>query len=473
MGNLIPLDSKIAIIGAGPGGIYTAYELQQKGYTNITVLEKNNYIGGKARTLKESGYAFDMGAVVVPNPGYSNVWSLIQEFNLDVETLPGNILIDPTNGKTGPLTNLNPPFEQLLKSYEQLACYPFLDAPGFSGDNAASAIPTELTKPCSDWLRKNKMQDLEDMLLIPITCYGYGDLSKIPAVYVLKFLNFNAMSSLVCAILGQEALQSLYKSLKWTPPGAFPDYGSAYFLKDGMQTLMERIAAELTDSTVKTGVTIDSVTRLPADRSIQYVDAQGHIHSEKYDQLILALPPATRFLPFLDLDPVVELPILDQVTINHYHTGLVKASKFDLAVYSEILSCNGENIEFKVPASGTPINFTKFWEDPDWLVFDVSSDGLEDKSTIQKNIIANIEALGGKAEKFSDILSWNYFPHFTSEAFQARLNEQGDASMLYQELYSLQGYKNTYYTGGLMNFEIVERVFEYSKYLVGTYFVGS
>ena len=41
-------DSKIAIIGAGAGGIHMAYELKKKGFKDITVFEKDDHVGGKA-----------------------------------------------------------------------------------------------------------------------------------------------------------------------------------------------------------------------------------------------------------------------------------------------------------------------------------------------------------------------------------------------------------------------------------------
>jgi hypothetical protein len=40
-------DSRIGIVGAGAGGVHMAYHLKQKGFTNVTILEKSNRVGGK------------------------------------------------------------------------------------------------------------------------------------------------------------------------------------------------------------------------------------------------------------------------------------------------------------------------------------------------------------------------------------------------------------------------------------------
>lgn len=51
---------KIVIIGSGFGGLSAAALLAKKGY-QVTVLEKNETIGGKARAWKKDGFLFDMG----------------------------------------------------------------------------------------------------------------------------------------------------------------------------------------------------------------------------------------------------------------------------------------------------------------------------------------------------------------------------------------------------------------------------
>ncbi|MEC8705330.1 MAG: phytoene desaturase family protein, partial [Asgard group archaeon] len=51
---------RIAIIGAGFGGLSAAALLAKEGY-KITIYEKNDRPGGRARVFKEKGFKFDMG----------------------------------------------------------------------------------------------------------------------------------------------------------------------------------------------------------------------------------------------------------------------------------------------------------------------------------------------------------------------------------------------------------------------------
>ena len=50
----------VVIIGAGPAGLTTAYELAKRGVTS-TVLEASEQVGGLARTANYRGYRFDIG----------------------------------------------------------------------------------------------------------------------------------------------------------------------------------------------------------------------------------------------------------------------------------------------------------------------------------------------------------------------------------------------------------------------------
>ena len=57
----------IGIIGAGLGGLAAACTLAARGY-QVTVFEKNSWIGGKAAVLQQSGFRFDMGPTILIMP---------------------------------------------------------------------------------------------------------------------------------------------------------------------------------------------------------------------------------------------------------------------------------------------------------------------------------------------------------------------------------------------------------------------
>lgn len=50
----------VIILGGGPAGLATGHEVSTKG-GNVTVLEKNRFVGGLCRTVDEDGYKFDLG----------------------------------------------------------------------------------------------------------------------------------------------------------------------------------------------------------------------------------------------------------------------------------------------------------------------------------------------------------------------------------------------------------------------------
>ena len=59
-----------------------------------------------------------------------------------------------------------------------------------------------------------------------------------------------------------------------------------------------------------------------------------------------------------------------------------------------------------------------------------------------------------KPEDYITHDEWNYFPHIPVSAFQAGW---------YFELEALQGENRTWYAGGLMAFDLIEPIVEYSE----------
>lgn len=75
-------NKKIIIIGGGIGGLSTAALLAKNGH-KVTVLEKNECLGGRARRYKEAGYVFDMGPSWYMMPDVFRSYFKILDKNID------------------------------------------------------------------------------------------------------------------------------------------------------------------------------------------------------------------------------------------------------------------------------------------------------------------------------------------------------------------------------------------------------
>jgi oxygen-dependent protoporphyrinogen oxidase len=77
------MNNKIVILGAGISGLTAAYFLNKEGY-DVTVLEKNNEVGGSMESIFENEYLFDRG----PNSGLETtpiIGQLVEELCLKDE----------------------------------------------------------------------------------------------------------------------------------------------------------------------------------------------------------------------------------------------------------------------------------------------------------------------------------------------------------------------------------------------------
>ena len=59
--------ARVAVVGGGLGGLAAACTLAARGYP-VTLLERNPWLGGKARRLEAEGFRFDMGPTILTMP---------------------------------------------------------------------------------------------------------------------------------------------------------------------------------------------------------------------------------------------------------------------------------------------------------------------------------------------------------------------------------------------------------------------
>ncbi len=82
-------NARIAVVGAGPSGLTAAYQLKQLGYQNVTVFDRNPYVGGKVLSLHQGTRTTELGAVFA-SPDYTLILDLAKKFNIptQVNTTP-------------------------------------------------------------------------------------------------------------------------------------------------------------------------------------------------------------------------------------------------------------------------------------------------------------------------------------------------------------------------------------------------
>ncbi|MCA9790561.1 MAG: phytoene desaturase [Candidatus Eremiobacteraeota bacterium] len=83
---------KVGVIGAGLAGLSAACTLAARGYS-VVVLERNDWLGGKAAVWEKDGYRFDMGPTILTLP--SVLRRVFEEAGLKMEDRLDLVRLDP------------------------------------------------------------------------------------------------------------------------------------------------------------------------------------------------------------------------------------------------------------------------------------------------------------------------------------------------------------------------------------------
>lgn len=86
-------NKRITVIGAGFGGLSAAAYSAKEGY-DVTVLEKNSWVGGRAQVTEFSGYRFDMGPSWYWMPGEHDRW--FADLGYERKDFYGMTRVDPS-----------------------------------------------------------------------------------------------------------------------------------------------------------------------------------------------------------------------------------------------------------------------------------------------------------------------------------------------------------------------------------------
>jgi protoporphyrinogen oxidase len=413
-------NEKICIIGGGISGVFIAHYLKEKGYRNITLLEKSNRIGGKCHSIRYKGRTYEMGTTM-GLPSYDNINELMNKFGM---TQKGPLLIRGFYNKEGnrvrqlPNEQLHDFTKQLKKLSDILKQYEFLKTPGYKN------LPDELCMPFGKWCEKNDLAVIKKVYSHCFTTFGFGDVEEIAAAYVLKSLDYENLMS-------------------------FVEITHVFTWPEGIGELVSRVSETIDD--VRLTQNVEGINPLKDGKIMVETNQEEYI----FDKVICTIP----------LNKFGE-------SISNYGEG---KELFNKIIYEKfrVYAYKMEGIpkicgyipgNLKKERRGHVTIWYSRWADIDKndivTVYAYSKEGIGNQEA-REVIETDLRNLGAKNMSLYMACNWEHFPHVDTKTL---------SEGFYDKLEALQGKHNIYFSGEIMNFSNTESCIIYAKDLVNRFF---
>lgn len=401
---------RIGIIGAGPAGLSAAVALKQLGHTDVTVLERQDAVGGKCRSRTVDGEQVEAGAIYVL-PHYPHVERLARR--LDVPLVPSfGFTHRDAEGRERPF-GVAPPsislgakvaeygrFGRALLRHWQVLRRPL-------GEIDPEHVRA-LALPFGEWVQQLRLEHFHEVAYPLFRSFGFGyEEQQVPALYVFHVLPQLAPGGNFARLWDLSTLR-----LQHVGPG----YAQLW------QRLVERERLD-----VRTGVQLTRVQRS---------DLGAHVETSAgtfdFDRLIVAAPP-NEALGFLDATAeerrlFSKVRWLDVWQLTLRLEGVGDALLLDANQTYARLGHTMIVIRYR-PGSNL------------YYLFGYARPGLSD-AQLEANALEDVAALGGKVLARTPLQRWPYFPHFGTA-------DVADGCIA--QLQALQGQQRTWYVGEVLS----------------------
>lgn len=434
---MLPLTTRVVVIGAGAAGLSAAMRLKERGFRDVTVLEKEPNVGGKCKSFRHGDQVYDLGANLT-TPRYGSIRGLAERMGMTLRKVPDRRIVTIGSEQFESLADANLVERLVVRGgaslYARLRHLTGIDRSGYPG------LRDGVEQPFDSWLQKHGLGMFRELFEVLFVAYGYGQMGELPAAYALKFFDRIHIQASVDVVLGKDVPFTM-------------DFA------EGFQELWERVDKSFEIDTLRSA-TVHTVRRSPRGVEVDYTH-DGVRKTERFDKLILACPlqdtPA-----FLDVSPTEERLFRQIRTTEYYVTVARVRNVADISTYvypyARRFSPGQPTVFYPpVPSGGGA--------DPDdgiFVFYAYGGPGV-DVDVVRRNIETALASkeLGGHVEEFLHTERWHYFPHVDVTSMQGGF---------YDDIEALQGEFHTWYTGELLAFTLVELISDYSRQLVDRYF---
>lgn len=457
---------RICIVGGGPAGLSAGMYLEKKGYTNYSILEKSDRVGGKCWSPYYNGKRYEMGAIMGV-PSYYAVHD-VEEFcgithdgpklNRNYKDASGKV-IEPFARTLGNIIR-NP---WLLKMKKQLTKFGelletkyqgydvnghrgvaegrydgFSVTPGREKVEGVNPNLKDLALPFKEFCEKNGCELVQKIWIGPFTSFGYGYFDEIPAAYVLKYLDFQTCMNFVKVNL-------------WT-------------WEQGTQYIWE----QLNDHIMHPARLNSNIEKVERRDGKVFVTVNGEV--EEYDKIIVTAP-----LYVADGNMGCNNGMVDYFDARDDEKELF--SKIDYERYTvQAFTTTPENhpeISYYVFDNMVPeklghlmVYYRRWKETVDQVITTYALRTHKNMKEIpyeecNKMVLDDLKTMGNPAEEVINKWSVYYFPHVSCEDY---------AAGWYDKVEAMQGKYDTFYAGEVMSFGDMDETAEYSRELVERFF---
>lgn len=433
---------RIAVVGAGPGGLSLARLLTERGFADVTVFERADRVGGKSLTWKHEGVPHEMGTCYLA-AGYTTSRRWMKEAGLGehrltkhyIRTRDGGLVdfkefVLGPGGKLGAVGQLS----RYVAEWMEFHDWDLRGGPSDYVTGRGTRMVDEVAKPFGQWLSERGYDVVARFSLRTMTAMGYGPLDTVPALYGLRW---NMPSLLWSAI-----------TLQVTEP------------VQGWQCLWVSLANNLD---VRLSHEIVGVQRVGGRIRLEFA-AQ---HAETFDHLVLTGPldEAAKFYPFTEEERVGFAVDPSRLEWHSYVTTLVDARgwftdadtrSFEAHLQDSRATAKGQLLVARRTASKTAVAAARPNRPDVYVCYQYGVDGLR-LDGVTERLRADLAAEGVEDPTVLKQCGWKYAPQLTPGAIRdgavARMERQ-------------QGAGNVWVTGASASHEAVDNIVDFNERLV-------
>jgi hypothetical protein len=433
----------VAVIGGGSSGTYAALSLKDAG-KSVIVVEKKGRMGGHANTYTdpETNIPGDMGIVILHN--ITEVWDFFRRFDLPLSGAESfyasKLFFDFRTGK--PITpTFNPTPAEIGAAFatylEQYNKYPSL----VNGTILGSPVPKELYMPFGEFVQKYGIQAAVPAMYMYNP--GSGDLLSNPVVEQFRYWSSHMVQGVGLGFLSP--------------------------VSRNMSEIFAKAQAELSsDSSVLLSSEVVKAHR-PEDNSdvklvVRTPTGPKLIIAKK---LVIAIPPKVDYLAPFDLS-ATEKSIFSKYIDAGYYVGALKNSGF--FENASISNAAKGNTEFDLPVLSAPYSFSASRIPGVQFVTYATPQTEKSEPLTDEAVKTDIINTAKRIHKQNPAIFNETEPEFVAFHAHSPYNLQFRAEDIkggiYDKLYSLQGKRNTHWTGAAWKGEDSSLLWRYTKQFV-------